>query len=158
MCLPGTESGFGCNQTLAILLLCLAVASVVAVLLANRRRTDAEPGAQNFTICHSGSFGHAAGSHCERPFYCVGDCGISCCWIGMGSAGQAGGVVGIRVAAGDREYPLRQQLAQAHDRPSRLAVGPAGRRSVHPAVHSDDRRPSAAELHRRNCPRVDQIG
>jgi hypothetical protein len=28
-------------------------------------------------------------------------------------AGQAGGIVGVRVAAGDREYPLRQQLAQA---------------------------------------------
>src|ERR1700686_1394267 len=35
---------------------------------------------------------------------------------------------------------------------------PAGRRSVHPAVHSDDRRPSAAELLRRSCPRDDQIG
>ncbi|HEY6342520.1 MAG TPA: hypothetical protein VIY49_13585 [Bryobacteraceae bacterium] len=30
-----------------------------------------------------------------------------------GSAGQAGAVVGVRVAASDREYPLRQQLAQA---------------------------------------------
>jgi hypothetical protein len=30
-----------------------------------------------------------------------------------GIAGQAGRVVGVRVAAGDREHPLRQQLAQA---------------------------------------------
>src|ERR1700730_16640241 len=30
-----------------------------------------------------------------------------------GITGRAGGIVGVRVAAGDREYPLRQQLAQA---------------------------------------------
>src|SRR6266446_4092762 len=30
-----------------------------------------------------------------------------------GIAGQAGGIVGVRVAAGNREYALRQQLAQA---------------------------------------------
>jgi hypothetical protein len=30
-----------------------------------------------------------------------------------GITGRAGGIVGVRVAAGDREYPLRQQLAQS---------------------------------------------
>src|SRR6202789_4603534 len=45
-----------------------------------------------------------------------------------------------------------------NDRPCPLAVHLEGRNSVQPPSYSADQRPSAAEPHRRNCPRADQTG
>src|ERR1700691_2029961 len=45
-----------------------------------------------------------------------------------------------------------------NDRPCPLADHLEGRNSVQPPSHSADQRPSAAEPHRRNCPRADQTG
>src|SRR5713226_7640697 len=52
-----------------------------------------------------------------------------------GIAGQAGGVVGVRVAAGDREYALRQQLAQAMiDLPGLPLVPQAGGQFIQQSI------------------------
>src|SRR5260370_39170182 len=51
------------------------------------------------------------------------------------SAGRAGGVVAIRVAAGDREGPLRQQLAQAMiDLPGLPLVPQAGGQFIQQSI------------------------